>query len=522
MKKYFKIGIALLFIGIAFNSCEGTLDINESEVDTSTDLVSPDLLLAAAIESPRTFYRTDGVRRGSFDSTVSELGSILMNQWAGDINNVTGGFQDEFRLNITANFTPSTIIWEGLYRGMATYQAIIDSEGTAYNNHKAIARILKSYYFQYIVDLYGDAPYSQALKGGEILTPVYDDAQSIYRALIEDIDLALATFENSSEYLPVGTEDTVFQGDLNGWAQVANTLKLRILLRQSEMGGETATYLTTQFASLDNNFVTADATLNPGYVNELNRQNPFWTNYGFDVAGNPTFDHDFIVPSEYFENFLKGQNQTDENNVEGALPGTGVNDTRLNRFFNPVTQGPDAGQVTGVVQGATNVTAPPQLSEPGPGLLRGFDQDDFIFTAAESYFLQAEAIQRGYIAGNAQAMFEAGITASFNLLGNPGDAAAYILASSGVNRIGWNGSTNKIEAIMTQKWIALSGFNAIESFIDFNRTGFPDAPLSVIAEKPNRPYRMLYPASEYSTNSANVPGQTSSDAFSSKIFWDVN
>jgi len=508
----------LLFIGAAFNSCEGTLDINESEVDTTNDLVNPDLLLAAAIEAPRTFYRTDGVRLGSFDSTISELGSILMNQWAGDINNVTGGFQDEFRLNITQNFNPSTRTWEGLYRGMGTYQAIIDAEGDTYNNHKAIARILKSYYFQYIVDLFGDAPYSQALQGGDVLTPAYDDAQSIYRALVDDIDLALATFANSADYIAVGPEDTVFQGDLNGWVQVANTLKLRLLLRQSEMGGDTAAYLTTQFAALDNNFVTTDATLNPGYANELNRQNPFWTNYGFDVAGNPTFDHDFIVPSEYFVTFLNGANQPDETGAYN-LPGTGVIDNRLNRFFDP---SPDTGVVEGVTQG--DVASPDELSEPGSGLLRGFDQDDYIFTASESFFLQAEAIERGYISGNAQAMFEDGITASFSLLGIPGDAAAYIGASGNVDRLGWAGSTDKIEAIMTQKWIALSGFNAIESYIDYNRTGFPDVPLSLIAEKPQLPYRMLYPASEYSTNSANVPNQAPTDAFdaSKKIFWDVN
>jgi hypothetical protein len=508
MKKYFNIGIALLFIGAAFNSCESSLDINESEVGFTTDLVNPDLLLAGAIQAPRA----------QFEVTTSELGSIIMNQWAGDINNVTGGFQDEFRLNITQNFY--TTIWQNLYRGMGTYQSIIATEGDAYNNHKAIARILKSYYFQYIIDLYGDAPYSQALQGGDVLTPAYDDAQTVYRALVEDINLALDTFANSGDYLPVGTEDTVFQGDLNGWIQVANTLKLRLLLRQSDMGGETATYLATEFAGLSN-FVTTDAVLNPGYVQETNRMNPFWTNYGFDVAGNPTFDHDFIVPSEYFEKFLKGDAQTDENNNPGALAGTSINDTRLERFFDPASGTPGNG-VTGVVQGATNLTAPPELSEPGPGLLRGFDQDSYIFTAAESYFLQAEAIERGYISGNAKAMFENGISASFNLLGIPGDAAAYIAASQNVNRIGWTGSANKIEAIMTQKWIALSGFNAIESFIDYNRTGFPNVPLSIIAEKPARPVRLLYPASEFSTNSGNVPAQQTSDAFSDKIFWDVN
>ena len=75
---------------------------------------------------------------------------------------------------------------------------------------------------------------------------------------------------------------------------------------------------------------------------------------------------------------------------------------------------------------------------------------------------------------------------------------------------------------MTQKWIALAGINGIESWIEYTRTGFPDIPLSTISEQTSKPNRLLYPASEYSTNSANVPNQPASDAFNTKIFWDVN
>jgi len=511
MKKYINKGIVLFAFGVfLLNSCESTLDINESEVSPTIDLVNPDLLLAGAINSPRARFMV----------TTSEMGSILMNQWAGDINNVTGGFQDEFRMNFTQNYFPATSTWRDIYRGMGTYQSIINFEGTEYNNHKAIARILKSYYFQSLVDIFGDIPYSQALQFGVNLTPAYDDDQSIYRALIVDIDLAIATINNpESNTLPVGMEDTVFNGDLNGWIQVANTLKLRILLRQAELAntdGDTATYLNEQFASLNQNFVTADAIMDPGYENAVGKQNPFWANYGEDTEGNDTFDNDFIVPSDYMAEFLKGE--VTENGVM-----TGVLDERLTRIYEPIPAGlVGAGEVIGVIQGATNTNAPPELSELGPGLLIGSEQVSYLFTAAESYFLQAEAAERGYISGNAQAMFENGITASFSLLGIPGEASGYITASQNVNLIGWSGSSNKIEAIMTQKWIALCGINAVESWIDYTKTGYPDVPMPIIAEQATRPNRMLYPASEYSTNSANVPNQPSSEAWSTRIFWDVN
>ena len=75
---------------------------------------------------------------------------------------------------------------------------------------------------------------------------------------------------------------------------------------------------------------------------------------------------------------------------------------------------------------------------------------------------------------------------------------------------------------MTQKWIANMGINGIESWIERTRTGFPDLPLAITATGPSLPNRLLYPASEYSTNSANVPEQNTGDAFSTKIFWDAN
>jgi len=502
MKKYLKTGLFLFTLGLSVVSCESTLDVNESEVTATTDLVSPELLLAGALQAPRARYEV----------TTSELGSILMNQWGGDINNVTGGFQDEYRLNFTQNYGVGSAIWRDLFRGMGTFQAIINNPNSAFNNYKAISMINKSYYFQVLTDLYGNIPYSQALQFGLNISPAYDDSQSIYRDLIVQLDAAIAILENSSDYLPVGSEDTVFNGDANGWIQVANTLKLRILLRQSELAGtdaETATYLTEQFAALDTNFLTTNATLNPGYTAADGQQNPFWNNYGTTAQGDPTFDNDFIVPSDYMVNFLRGV-------------ATGQLDPRLVRMFEPVGD-PAPGSyapadIFGVVQG--EVANPNELSELGPGLRFSAEQDSYFFTAAESFFLQAEAVHKGYITGNAQTLFHSGITASFDLLGATG-AAAYIASSENTNLIGWTGSSNKLEAIMTQKWIALCGINAIESFIDYNRTGFPATPLSLIAEQARLPYRMLYPASEYSTNSANVPNQPASEAFTSKTFWNL-
>jgi hypothetical protein len=506
MKKYINKILVAALIGMSFSSCEDALDVNNTEVDATSENITPDLLLAGAIVTPRP----------NFEVTINELGNVMMNHWAGDVNNVTGGFQDEFRLNITQNFY--TGAFNGLLRNSGTYQVIINSPQEGYSNHKAIARILKSYYFQYAVDLYGDVPYSEALQFGAILTPRYDDQKEIYKGLITDLNLALETLATSTD--AVGSEDVIFNGDISKWTQFANTLKLRMLLRvkafsDSNADAEFTSFYNNEIANLDENFLSTNAVINPVYENAAGKQNPFFANYGQDSAGNDTFDYDFIVPSDYSAEFLKGN--TTENGIS-----TGVLDERLLRMYTPVTLGPDAGNVVGVQQGADNTTAPPELSELGPGVIVSSTQSSYLMTASEALFIQSEAALLGLISGDAQTFFEDGIRASFRILGIANTADAYIAASANKNLIGWNGSSDKIEAIMTQKWIALSPYNAIESWIEYSRTGFPNVPVSIIAESATRPNRLLYPASEYSTNSANVPNQPQSDAFSTKLFWDVN
>jgi hypothetical protein len=137
-----------------------------------------------------------------------------------------------------------------------------------------------------------------------------------------------------------------------------------------------------------------------------------------------------------------------------------------------------------------------------------------IFTGAEAWFLRAQAILSGDLVGSAQTAYESGIEASFDYLGATGAATYY---GQNIENVGWNASTNKLEAIITQKWIGLNGVDAIQSWFDYTKTGYPsDLPISALATTPERPVRLLYPASEITAN-PNVPSQ--SNAFSDKIFW---
>jgi hypothetical protein len=166
------------------------------------------------------------------------------------------------------------------------------------------------------------------------------------------------------------------------------------------------------------------------------------------------------------------------------------------------------------------------------GLVKSFNQPQWIVTSVESMFLQAEAIQRGWdiggpYAGNPKAAYEAAVRESFIWLGVPDAAtaaAAFLLtpAANWENAIG-NPEVDPIEFIVNQKYISLIGINPLEAWNDYRRLGVPsDVPLSVLEARGNRqiPVRLLYPQAELAVNQSNVLSQGTIDPQTSKLFWD--
>lgn len=301
----------------------------------------------------------------------------------------------------------------------------------------------------------------------------------------------------------------MMSGDMGRWVRFANTLKLRMLIRVSEKvesgsaSAELSNAFTAGWASLsDASFIASSVTINPGYSNSrADRQNPFYGQF-FEITGAETNTFRFIRAAQPAASFL---------NTTG--------DPRRSQIYATI-----GGAVVGVVQGDSSApegNAPATLSELGPGLVSSPEQDGYVMTLAESFFLQSEAVLRGYLPGDAKALFESGIAASFAQYGVSAGLAGYLSANNGVDGVGWDGSANKLEAIITQKWVALNGINGIESWIENTRTGFPEIPLALTAQRPHRPLRLMYPNSEYTANSANVPNQTQDDAFNSAPFWYV-
>jgi hypothetical protein len=162
-----------------------------------------------------------------------------------------------------------------------------------------------------------------------------------------------------------------------------------------------------------------------------------------------------------------------------------------------------------------------------------FNQSSPILTDFESLFLQAEAAQRGYITDDPKALYESAVTQSVLYLGQTStldpstyvpltgaDAATYLAQVKPL--VNYDASPNKLQAIITQKWVALNGINPMPVWTDYRRTGFPDFihfsidPLR-ISDIP--PVRLLYPQTEINTNNDNVLAQGTISLTGSKIFW---
>ena len=549
--KNFKFIIPL--IALALFSCSDYLDVNNDPNRLLLTQIGPDKLLPTAMVSA---YRNQAINE-------NQLGTLYTNGWASNVSSFTNGFTQEFQLVIDNAFYRQ--IFENCFLSVNNFQLIIDTPNGDHKNDNYIAasKICKAHYLQYMVDLYGDIPYTGAFKGLANASPKYNDDQFVYRQLLKELDdaRALIIAANPSA-TDISSYDVMLNGDMAKWIDFANTIELRMLLRMSNNTGAVAAYRDARLASLQKSFITTDVTINPGYNKSTDAQmNPFLNNFFVIAAGTAQQNYTAIAMSGHAFKCMRSSTFYNNTPVDAVVaPGVnypGVTDIRSQLLFRGTMRAVTQGANFVGIPSATNVDITgPGLGTPsrlGYGLANPYffnptplaavaditdfysNAPGFVMTASESDFLQAEAELRGYsgfTAAAAPGHFDAGIDASYDRLGitaqNPALAGPYKAAINTKLNYGWvaAGTFNqKLHAIMYQKWVALLGLHGIESFIEYNRTGFPVTPLAVNATQVRKPRRLIYPTSEYIANSSNVPNITSATVFAatdpSHPFWQL-
>jgi hypothetical protein len=469
---------------------KGTFDINSPNPNVPSTVPVPFSLAAAIKESADLMYNGN-----------EDFLQYWMGYWSVSGDYIPNNSVVLYQLN-TDYFAAN---WDQAYHNLKNYDVIETASITDPSpNYEAIAKIMKAFVYQRIVDLYNNAPYTTALNGGADNFPTYDNAADIYKSLIAKVDSAVDLINTAPVDAKVpGSDDVMFGGDMSLWVKFANTVKLKLLIRTTvnpvmDIKGALSGLTVDDFLAAGE-----DAAVNPGYQNVSGQQNPLWADIGYVPAGQPTTDNSYFRACSYAVNFYQANN-----------------DPRDAYFYSPNS----SGEIKGRAFGSTDLEHNTEISGPGgPGILKSPSQDAVILPAFESLFLQAEAAQRGYISGTASTLYTDAVTESFRLLGVEGyeSAAATYMAQSNANT-NFTYSSDKIKTIITQKWAALNAYDPLESYSDWRRLKIPaNLPVSIYPGNTatHIPYRLLYPSSEYNYNSSNVNGEGSIDPLNSKIFW---
>jgi hypothetical protein len=506
--------IVLVACLVGFVSCgKNYFNINNNNPNQVTGL-PPKTLMAGILNQAASIVTTDYPFLGCYQ------GYWTISQGFSDIT-------DYANYNYSTNFGQG--IWMDIYANLGNINYIEqaaagDSTLVLYG---AMARIMKALHFQMLVDVYNNVPYKQA-SNALILYPKYDSAQSVYDDIVLQIDTAINMINGSnaqSVVQPDVTSDILFGGNMVLWKQFGNTLKLRILLHQSELSSRQS-YIQGRLQDIVNEgdgFLPAgqNAWVNPGYSQNNNQQNPFFASFGFTTSGGTAGNYTSFKAQNYAINFYTNTNDVRLGYDYSPLAGYGV--TPYQYVGGPfgtigLPSPSSASSIGAYIPASGNVPAGPQA-----GLLQNDAQPCPIMTATESLFLQAEAAQRGWIGGDPQTLYQQAIAASYEyLLVTSADSAAAAYYSQNLVNVSWTASSNKLEAIIVQKWAALNGLDLLEVWSDYRRLHYPsDIPLS---NSPNAvsgtpPVRLLYPAVEYQTNLANVQAEGTINQFTSKIFW---
>ena len=503
MKKSYKI-FTLLVIILSVFSC----DTDFEEINTNKNVpldVTPDLLLS-------------GVMRNMLNSQVDEAWSIgnIVVQHTAKIQFVN---EDRYLWGERSG------VWSTVYNNMRNVQNVIEiaeSSEPVQNNYLAIALVMKSWMFAIATDTYGDIPYSEAAQGkaSGLYTPKYDTQQDVYNGILADLDRAAQLLGTSNESV---AGDLLYNGNLDSWKKLANSLKFRYLMRISSKVDVKA-----QLQSLVDGGVLFEDNGDNAALTYLASAPNQWPLYGTRVGSFDEFrlsktlgDYLMSVNDPRLAVFARPtEKSVSDGTPEIAGIPNGLEDTQALSY----NGGPQAVSRVGLTF-ACLVCNDAGKSAPVANAAKGL-----LMTYAELQFLLAEAREKDLItSGSAQTYYENGVKANFDYY------AGLVPAEYGIDvtmpadyltqtAVAYAGSSEeKLNKIGTQKWVALF-FNGLEAWFEWRRTGYPELlPGASNLNDDKIPVRYIYPQSEQSLNSENrdaAVARQGEDKINTPVWWD--
>lgn len=468
---------------------------------------------------------------------------LLLRQVENDIMVFPGGDADKF-----GQFTLSTYTYYGTneyWTGAAsleygTLRNVVAMEKEAakasgdINPYSALAKFFKAYIFINMSLKVGDLPMTEALKGLDNPTPKYDTQKQIFLQslqLLEEANAQLAALIASSNTSLLGdfyfiekiTNGKDPLSSLKQWQKVVNTYKLRVLIELSKKVADTDLNVKQKFADVLNNPakypIMADLSDNWEYAyNDAYNQYPNnKNNYGFDALR--------LCVAATWLNTLSGLNDLRAMKVADPARGLGFPDTSFNSFVG----GPNGEDMSTL--GGKNVAGKYSTI----GRKRYYDgfkgENTFIVGYPEMCLTIAEAINRGWVSGSADAWYQKGIKAMFAFYGvNDGaNTVSFLRTAAPGDYINYNITFNYsdyfnqpavkyagdnatgLNQILTQRYLTLARNSGLEAYYQWRRTGIPTFSTGPgIGNSGVIPLRYQYPSSELSTNKDNYTAAVTS------------
>ena len=521
--------VFLVLAVVTFVSCDDLTELNVNPNGVDPETVQPNLMVATVISNTAQPYL-----KMSFDGDVAGVMQYVQKSgWGSGLNKYDW---------------VSERGWSGAFGNLRNTKHLYErsvEEGMEFQ--QGVAIVLRAFNYGYIVDSWGDAPYTAALNGAdgeqEDLFPVFDSQETIYRGIIEELETANTLLSKSaSQYTGIDpSADILYGGDPEKWRMMANSLMLRYYMRVStklpsfaqdgieamladgqhpifESGDDDATmgYIGSSADDAWPNAIAFDASesnfnrlqLCAGFRDVLLDLNdpriavwfnevivPIKVSTAYDPEADIVVDGiRYLHPdSMVVRDWVVYNQDTWPADIEDGKVLVDTLDYAGMPIASSTGDGSGWNLNPNVIQGGSNVhnSALSDMYKEASGDML----EARLISYTEVCFILAEAAQKGWsVGGTQQVWYEKGVEASFNTW-DVDDAAVYLTETG----VAYDGS---LEQIMVQKWIA-NWTVAHESWCDWRRTGFPVLTLGPIAKRDAMPLRFLYGGDEKNRNNTN-------------------
>ena len=423
--------ISTIILGFATTSCDSYLDINHDPNSPDEGNMTTDILMPGAEMN----------LAGSYGDFLRITGGYFAQHYAQTFG--TSNYLDfsQFTMSATRSSGTYTQLNGRSLKNLETIRSLAKDK-KEWGTYLA-ATTLRAFIYQTLVDCYGELPYSEAFTTG-ITSPKYDDGKDIYAGILKELDEALSKAQASDR---VATNFLLPDATAESWIQLANALKLKIMMREYDAVPEVAAQVSALIA--EGNFPAEDIAWQGCWKNESGAMSPFYAEEFSTSWGSTQIN---IIANAAIINTMY---QLD------AAGNVVYEDPRLPAFF--AKNG--SGAYTGGISGSNFSTSSQYKSDYWCRPVAKFDMPVYLITVSETEFFIAEYYARQNDATQAQAHYEAAIKASCETAGVTGDAT--IIAQFPYNQANWK------QSVGISKWIALAGVNNFEAWCEVRRLDYP-------------------------------------------------